>query len=106
MIVKHKFRSSVCRRHDDEPVVQNGLTVTPSEMLDLTRQGMSITSMNLRLLEAVDPADKDFYVPLQYRRGIDIADISEHSQEVRQKLKKAMKDFDEGKIQSVEPQKE
>lgn len=100
------FHSIRARRHDDEPVVQNDLAVTPSQMMELTQKGYSITSQNLRMLDAIDPADKDFYVPLQYRRGIDIADISEASQEVRKKMKKAVKDYDDGKIPSAKPVKE
>lgn len=101
-----KFHSIRARRHDDEPVVQNDLAVTPAQMMELTNKGFSITGQNLRMLEAADPADKDFYVPLQYRRGVDIADISEASQEVRKKMKKAVKDYDDGKIPSAKPPKD
>lgn len=100
-----KFHAIRARRHDDEPVVQNDLAVTPAQMMELTSQGYSITSQNLRMLAAIDPADKDFYIPLQYRRGVDIADLSEASHEVRKKMKKAIKEYDEGKIPSAKPVK-
>lgn len=84
----------------------NGLSITPGQMLELTNQGYPISSQNLKYLDNIDPADKDFYIPLQYRRGIDIADLSEHSQEVRAKLKKAVQDYDDGRITSVKSGKE
>lgn len=101
-----KFNACVCRRHSDEPVVQNDLAVTPSQMMELTNKGYSITGQNLRLLEATDPADSDFYIPLEYRRHTDLADLYEHSQEVRTKLKKSVKDYDDGKIKDVRPKTE
>lgn len=101
MLVKRKFRTSVCKRHDDEMVVQNGLSLTPSQMMDLTKQGFSISSQNLRYLDAIDPADHDFYIPLQYRRGVDMADLSVASQEMKSKLRKAIDKYDKGEIQDV-----
>lgn len=106
MVVKQKFCTSVCRRRPDEDVVMNGLSITPGQMLELTNQGYPISSQNLKYLDNIDPADKDFYIPLQYRRGVDIADLSEHSQEVRAKLKKAVQDYDDGRISPVNSGKE
>ena len=101
MIVKCHFLASRPRRRSDEPVVQNGLALTPSEMLDLTRKGFSITSQNLRMLQSADPADKDFYVPLQYRRGMDISDLSNYQWDVRNKLRDAVSKYDKGEIKDV-----
>lgn len=103
---RYGFKGSVCRRRDDEPVVQNGLAVTPGEMMRLTREGFSITSRNSMLLDAMDPADRDMYVPLQYRRGFDISDLSNHAQDVRLKLKDAVDKYDRGEIQAVKAGKE
>lgn len=99
----HSFRGSICKRHDDEPVVQNGLAVTPSEMMRLTNEGYSITSRNAMLLDAIDPADRDMYVPIQYRRGFDISDLSNHAADIRSKLKDAVKKYDKGEIKDVSP---
>ena len=102
---KIKFHPCICERSVDDEVVQNGLAVTPSEMMRLTREGYSISSQNLRMLEA-EAADTDFYVPLQYRRGMDISDLSEAAAAVRGRLKKTVEDFDSGKIQEVSKGKE
>lgn len=103
---QYGFSGSVCRRRDDEPVVQNGLAVTPGEMMRLTREGYSITSRNAMMLDAVDPADRDYYVPIQYRRGFDISDLSNHAAEVRDKLRSAVDKFDKGEIAEASPRKE
>lgn len=93
-----KFHPCVCKRRPDEPVVQNGLAVTPAQMMELTQSGFSISAQNLNALEAADPSDKDFYVPVQYRRGSDLADVYEAAQEVRRKVKKAVQKVDSGEI--------
>lgn len=72
--------------HDNEQVVQNGLAVTPSQMLELTNRGIPISPSNLGLefIEGVSPSD--FSVGMEYQRGVDIADMWEHRQSMRKKL--------------------
>lgn len=95
------FNFSCASLGEFEPRTQNGLGLTPAKMLELTNAGFSISARNQSLLDAVDPADKDFYVPLQYRRGFDINDAFEHSRNVRKNVKSLFEKVDKGEINVV-----
>lgn len=80
---------STTERVENDPIVQNGLALTPAKMLELTNQGFSISAQNNRFLQAVPAAPfACFDVPLEFRRGVDpLADGYQAQQEVRSKIK-------------------
>lgn len=69
----------------DKPV-QNGLAVTPSQMLDMTNRGIPVAASNLGLAYDEGYSDLDFTPPLQHQRGVDIADMWEKRQDLRSKI--------------------
>lgn len=81
------FRPSNAIARDDEQPVQNGLSVTPSEMERLTQEGIPISASNSMLLKSYDVGDNDFSVPLEFRRGVDpLADGYQQMKEVHSKI--------------------
>lgn len=78
---------------DDEQVVQNGLAVSPGNMLELTKQGLSISSQNQSQLY-VDEGDFGIDVPLEFQRGMDMADLWNARADVREKVREAMSNPD------------
>lgn len=85
-VVKSFHRDST-----DEPV-QNGLAVTPSQMLELSQRGIPVAPNNLGLGYQEGVSDLDFEPPLNYRRGIDIGDLYEAREDIKSKIRKAVND--------------
>lgn len=83
------FRPAVAQRHGNEEVVRNGLAVTPSQALELTNQGVSISAMNSSNFQKVEGQSyKDWSVPMEYQRGVDVlADGYQAQQRVRGRLR-------------------
>lgn len=79
-------------RTDNDPIVQNGLALTPARMLELTNQGFSISSQNARMLREVreDVFSRMDVLP-EYRRGFDpLADGYQMQQEVHANLREKL----------------
>lgn len=72
---------------DKEPIVQNGLAVTPRQMMELTQRGIPITPANLGLQYKEGVNSLDFDVPMEHQRGIDMADMWMHRQSMKKRLK-------------------
>ena len=72
-------------KENDTPV-QNGLAVTPSQMLEMTNQGIPITPSNLGLTYQEGVGKLDFEPPMEYRRGVDITDMWEHREDFKGKM--------------------
>lgn len=90
MLYKSAYSNHVCNcsRKDSDPIVQNGLSLTPARMLELTRQGFSINAQNSRMLQDVSPAPfRHMDVPIEFTRGFDIADGYMAQQDFRKKVK-------------------
>lgn len=70
--------------------VQGGLSVTPSEMLQATRNGIPISSQLLNdSMFNEGEVSRLTDVPFELRRGIDAGDIYQYQQESRAKVNKA-----------------
>lgn len=92
---RKSWRPFVCSsaiRKQNEEVVQNGLAVTPSLSLELTQQGLSISSMNtVNSLKFNGDTDKDWSVPVEFQRGVDaLADGYQQQQTARTKIRKVV----------------
>lgn len=84
---KTQVHVSNIERGEYDPIVQNGLSLTPAAMLRLTREGFSISAQNARSQADVRPdCLSRMEVPLEFRRGFDIADGYQEQQRVRQKV--------------------
>lgn len=80
---------SHCVRVADDAVVQNGLALTPSQMMDMQDKGIPITTQNLGVTYDDGYSSLDFNVPLEYQRGIDMADLWEARENSKKKMRKA-----------------
>lgn len=88
-IMKYKNRLpkiKYCKLEEYEEQVQNGLALTPAQMMDLTNRGVPISPANLGVEYYEGVSVSDFEVPMEHRRGVDIADMWEHRQDMRSKL--------------------
>lgn len=84
--IRRKFAS--CKRHLGETIVQNGLAVTPSDVLRMAEQGIPASAqMNSQMIDG--HSGSDWNVPLEERRGVDIAQMWQESRDIRAKFRKA-----------------
>lgn len=79
---------SHCVRHGLDIDVQNGLAITPSQMYDMAQKGIPVAAQNLGIMYDEGYSELDFTPPLEYRRGIDIADAFEARMDAKAKLRK------------------
>lgn len=84
-------RFSRPRRRDDEEIVQSGLAVTPSMMLEMAEHNIPIAAQNLGLTYDEGVSKLDFDVPLEYQRGIDISDAWEERERIKGKFREGLK---------------
>lgn len=84
--IRRKFAH--CKRQRGESIVQNGLAVTPSDVLRMAERGIPASAqMNTQMIDG--HTGSDWNVPLEERRGVDIAQMWQESQNVRTKFRKA-----------------
>lgn len=83
-------RHSAPKRQEYEPIVQNGLAITPAEMMNLTNRGIPISPQNLGLVYDEGVSELDFTPPAEYTRGVEINDLWELRQQTRKKAKTAI----------------
>lgn len=80
-----------CKRKNNERVVQNDLAVTPTQMADLASKGVPIAPQNLGLGYQEGVSNLDYQPPLEHIRGIDIAELWESREQVKDKVRNAKK---------------
>lgn len=83
---RHQIPFTPIRKVGDE-IVKNGLAITPQQMLEMSNRGLAVSSsMNAHVLEDY-AKDHDYEVPLQYRRGADMADLFVARRDVQEKFR-------------------
>lgn len=86
-----------CKRRKNEEIVQNGLALTPAQILKMAEAGIPASSANNPNL--VDGSkENNWIVPIEERRGIDMADLWNERQDIKQRFVNA-----HSKSVSVEP---
>lgn len=65
--------------------VKAGLSVTPSQMMDLTQRGLSVSNSN-NLLFVDGVLEPSFDIPINERRGVDVNDVWNAQVDSRRKL--------------------
>lgn len=70
-----------------EPTVQNGLAVTPSEMMSLTAKGRAVSAGSLESVMYYDNPLSPLDMPLENHRGIDINDLYQASASSKKKMR-------------------
>lgn len=85
---KRKVILTSCKRKSGEAIVQNGLAITPARVLQMAEQGVAASAqMNAQMIEG--HTGTDWNVPLEERRGIDIATMWQESLTARKKIRDA-----------------
>ena len=75
-------------RCEFEPVVREGLAMTPADIARLTSQGMPINQQNNGLFQDGEPNPSP-YVTSERRRGVDVAELWEEHQRIVKKARAA-----------------
>lgn len=89
-LYNREVRYSAPKRQFDEDVVQNGLAVTPAEMMQMAEKGIPVSPQNLGLTYQEGVSKLDFTPPLEYTRGVDMNDLWEAQRDVKAKFRKAV----------------
>lgn len=77
-----------CCRKSGELAVQNGLAVTPSQMMDMANRGIPVSMQNFMSTQFNDGIENPtFDVPGYRRRGVDIGELWEEQQTARRNIR-------------------
>lgn len=97
-----RFRVATARRTEDDPIVQNGLAITPSEMQEMMARGEAISAQHMQAIKEETPAQRnDFYVPMEHTRGFDMVDAWNVRHEVQGKVRELRNKVKNGEIQQM-----
>lgn len=88
--IKSNRRFASCKRHSGEMIVQNGLAVTPSQVMSLAKQGLPSNGLNASMFTE-GHTGSDFSLALDERRGVDVATIWQETQNLKSKFRNAHK---------------
>ena len=85
-------KGCVCLRKENDLSVKNGLAVTPSQMYDMAKRGIPITTANQDMQFYDGEINPSWELPLDKIRGVDIGELWQSSMDARRKFKQAYKD--------------
>lgn len=94
---RHVFRVVNIERKETDPIVQNGLGITPADMLDLMHKGLAIGSRNAFLSQDVSTPSVG-EVPAEFTRRWDMADGYQAMKEAHAKARVAVDGMRSGKL--------
>lgn len=81
------YRTCTCTRKSGELPVRGDLSYTPTQMYEAAKAGVPISSQNISQLPSNDFTDEESWiVPIEYRRGQDIADVWNAQRDARAKI--------------------
>ena len=79
---------SKARRFKDDPVVKNGLAITPVDMNHMLQQGLPIgAQIRSAFADETFTSANDWDIDLSQQRGVDIVDAWEAEQSAKSKIK-------------------
>lgn len=82
------------RRREGENIVQNDLSYTPSQMMELAEKGIAISNQSIsadNFFDGVPIKESTFDLPMDQLRGIDVADCWQASESIKKKAKNGLK---------------
>lgn len=87
LIHAYNTRTCTCTRKAGELPVRGDLSYTPTQMYEAAKAGVPISTQNISQLPSNDFTDEESWiVPIEYRRGQDIADIWNAQRDARAKI--------------------
>lgn len=82
-----RYCSPKCADH--EQPVRQGLAYTPSDMYDLVQRGIPVNNLNMQEAYFDGTKDASFHIGAERKRGVDVAELWENYQVLRDKARKA-----------------
>ena len=82
-------RLAICVHHEGEPVVQNGLAITPKRMYELTMKGIPISEQTAQYQNQYHDGCKNppNQVEVIFQRNVDINDVWNAQKDAQQMIK-------------------
>lgn len=87
--LNHGYRTCSPTCACDEDPTREGLAYTPSDMMRLAERGMPVNNLNNQKVYFDGSPDATFHVGDERLRGVDVADLWERQQVLREKARKA-----------------
>lgn len=85
----HLRRTISTSLNENEKPVQNGLSLTPSDIARMTAKGIPITTANLETMYLDGDTGTHFDISLDQLRGIDAADLFQAAESAKKRIKNA-----------------
>lgn len=86
------MRFAICKRSRQDQPVQNGLALTPAQMMKMAEKGVPISAQMAPNDEFDLGQDtKNCFLPLERTRGIDISDLWNAEKSAKHKMSDAIK---------------
>lgn len=80
------------RRREGESMVQNDLSYTPSQMMEMSEKGIAVSAQNVNPDNFYDgDTNPSFELGIDRLRGVDIADCWNAEQSIKKKAKNGLK---------------
>lgn len=83
-----KTRYAHPTRKVGEMVVQNGLAVTPKQVMEMAKQGIPANGLNAQMFTE-GHTGSDWNLAIDEQRGVDVATIWQHTKDLQLKFRKA-----------------
>lgn len=83
-----------CKPHEK---VREGLAYTPSQIASLTARGLPVNSLNTQSAFFEGTENATSFIPSDRKRSVDVADLWEEQQTIREKARKAAKKLNKSK---------
>lgn len=83
-----------CEPHEK---VREGLAYTPSQIAALTARGLPVNSLNTQSAYFDGSENASSFIPSDQKRHVDVADLWEEQQTIREKARKAAKVLNKSK---------
>lgn len=77
--------------------VREGLAYTPSQIASLTARGLPVNSLNTQSAFFDGTENATSFIPSDRQRHVDVADLWEEQQTIREKARKAAKELNKQK---------
>lgn len=87
--IRKDMFGSVCRvkRASNEQAVQNGLALTPSQIMKMSERGIPVTTQNLDGMFYDGDTRPSWDVPLDQQRGVDVATMWQKRKDLAKRLR-------------------
>lgn len=83
---------SKARRMKDDPIVKNGLAITPADMNNMLRQGQPISAqLHAAFADDSPQSMNDWEIGIEDTRFVDAAEVYEHTMGAKKRVKNFLK---------------